>query len=267
MLTYFNVQFCLCLYCGDKLKRPMKTLVIIPSRLSAVRLPGKPLLKINGLSIISHVFKKAEEANIGEVFVATEDQEIFDDVRQNGGQAILTKDQHKTGTDRIYEALKQIDNSNIDLIMNLQGDEPLIDIDDIINLNNQMIKNNSQLGTLGAKISDRKLYKNQNVVKVTTKEELNNSNFQEASNFSREISDQDKNIYHHLGIYCFQKKTLKKFVSYEQSPNEIKTKLEQLRALDNGIKINVALAKSSPIGVDTMEDYVAIKKIMEYKNE
>ena len=85
----------------------MKTLVIIPSRLSAKRLPGKPLLKINDISIISHVFKKAEEANIGEVVVAAEDQEIIDDVRQNGGQAILTKNSHKTGTDRIYEALQK----------------------------------------------------------------------------------------------------------------------------------------------------------------
>ena len=95
----------------------MKTLVIIPSRLSATRLPGKPLLKINGLSIISHVYKKAEEANIGEVVVATEDQEIIDDVKQNGGQAILTKKHHKTGTDRIHEALQIIGSSNIDLVI------------------------------------------------------------------------------------------------------------------------------------------------------
>ena len=111
----------------------MKTLVIIPSRLSATRLPGKPLLKINGLSMISHVFKKAEEANIGEVFVATEDQEIIDDVQKNGGQAILTKDNHKTGTDRIYEAFEKLGKSDIELVMNLQGDEPLMDIEDIRN--------------------------------------------------------------------------------------------------------------------------------------
>ena len=109
----------------------MKTIVIIPSRLSATRLPGKPLLKINGLSIISHVFKKAEEANIGEVIVATEDKEIMEDVKKNGGQAILTENKHKTGTDRIFEALKKINISNIELVMNLQGDEPLIDVNDI----------------------------------------------------------------------------------------------------------------------------------------
>ena len=91
----------------------MKTIILIPSRLSATRLPGKPLLKINGLSMISHVFKKAEEANIGEVIVAAADQEIADDVKQNGGQAILTKKEHKTGTDRVFEALQKIDSSNV----------------------------------------------------------------------------------------------------------------------------------------------------------
>ena len=130
----------------------MKTIIIIPSRLSASRLPGKPLLKINGLSIISHVLKKAQQANIGDVVVATEDNEILEEVKKNGGQAILTAHWHKTGTDRIYEALQKIKNSNIDLIMNLQGDEPLINIDDIKNLNNQMIKNESQLGTLASRI-------------------------------------------------------------------------------------------------------------------
>jgi len=244
----------------------MKTLVIIPSRLSAKRLPGKPLLKINGKSMISHVLRKAEEANIGEVIVAAEDQEIIDDVKKNGGQALLTKNYHKTGTDRIYEALQKYGSSNIDLIMNLQGDEPLMNIHDIKNLNNQMRINNSQLGTLASKILDKGLYDNKNVVKVKTKENFDNSNFPEAVNFMRKILEQRENIYHHLGIYCYQKETLEKFVSFNQTPNEIKNKLEQLRALDNNIKINVALAKSSPIGVDTQEDFVAIKKIMEYKS-
>ena len=244
----------------------MKTLVIIPSRLTAMRLPGKPLLKINGLSIISHVFRKAEEANIGEVLVATEDQEIIEDVKQNGGQAILTSNEHKTGTDRIYEAIQKLGRSDIDYIMNLQGDEPLMNIEDIKNLNNKMIQTKSQLGTLASNISDDKLYDDQNVVKVITKESLDISEFPEALDFIRKTSNVSENIYHHLGIYCYQLETLKKFVSYDQSHNEIKNKLEQLRALDNNIKINVALAKSSPIGVDTQEDFVAIKKIMEYKS-
>ena len=244
----------------------MKTLVIIPSRLSATRLPGKPLLKINGISMISHVLKKAVEANIGEVIVAAEDQEIIDDVKKNGGQAVLTKREHKTGTDRIYEALKKFNDKDIDLVMNLQGDEPLMNIEDIRNLKNQMVKNKSKLGTLASIITDQKMYENKNIVKVITKNKLNNSNFSDAKNFMRKISKYSENIYHHLGIYCYEKNTLENFVSLNQSSNELKYKLEQLRALDNNIKINVALAVSSSIGVDTEEDFVAIKKIMEYKS-
>ena len=117
----------------------MKTLTIIPSQLSATRLPGKPLLKINNLSIISHVFRRAQEANIGDVVVAAEDQEIVDDVIKNGGSAILTGKNHKTGTDRIYEAFKKLELKDVDLIMNLQGDEPAINIEDIINLNKKWL--------------------------------------------------------------------------------------------------------------------------------
>ena len=243
----------------------MKTLVIIPSRLSATRLPGKPLLKINGLSIISHVYKRAEKANIGEVIVAAEDKEIVEDVKTNGGNAILTSKKNKTGTDRIYEAFKILDRNDIELIMNIQGDEPEIDINDIKKLNNNMINNkNAKIGTLAAKISDIKMYENQNVVKVKTKESFEQNSFPIVDNFFRNI-EKNKNIFHHIGIYCYEVETLKNFVSFNQSKNELINKLEQLRALDNNIHINVALANSSPIGVDTKEDYLAIKKIIEYK--
>jgi 3-deoxy-manno-octulosonate cytidylyltransferase (CMP-KDO synthetase) len=242
----------------------MKTLTIIPSRLSATRLPSKPLLKINDISIISHVFKRAEEANIGEVVVAAEDQEIVDDVVKNGGRAILTSRNHKTGTDRIYEAFKKLEVNDVDLIMNLQGDEPAIDIDDIISLNKKMVINQSKMGTLAAKMKNLKELDNENIVKVITNENLNNDKFSRAKNFLRKSSEA-ANIYHHIGIYCYSTETLKKFVELNQSKNEIENRLEQLRALDNDIEINVTLASSSPIGVDTEEDYLALKKIMEYK--
>ena len=244
----------------------MNTLIIIPSRLSASRLPGKPLLKINGLSIISHVYKKAQKADIGEVFVAAEDQEIIEDVRKNGGEAILTSNNHKTGTDRIYEALVKLGRTDIDLVMNLQGDEPLMNIDDIQNLNSYMISAKRDLGTLAAKINDKTFFENQNIVKVITEQSLDNSKFPKAFNFTRKLDKENNHAYHHLGIYCFNVEVLKRFISLNQSQNEIKNRLEQLRALDNNININVALAKSSPIGVDTEEDFMAIKKIMEYKS-
>ena len=244
----------------------MKTLVIIPSRLSASRLPGKPLLKINGLSIISHVFKKAQEANIGDVFVATEDQEIIEDVKKNGGEAILTNNNHKTGTDRIYEAFAKLGRTDIDLIMNLQGDEPLMNIEDIQKLNNHMIQTKRDLGTLAAKIYNKKVFENHDIVKVITEESLDDTKFPRAINFMRKLDKENNQAYHHLGIYCYNVEILKRFISFKQSQNEIENRLEQLRALDNNINVNVALAKSSPIGVDTKEDFMAIKKIMEYKS-
>ena len=244
----------------------MKTLVIIPSRLSASRLPGKPLLKINGLSIISHVYKKAQEANIGEVFVAAEDQEIIEDVKKNGGEAILTNNNHKTGTDRIYEAFVKLGRTDIDLIMNLQGDEPLMNIEDIQKLNKHMIQTKRDLGTLAAKINNKKVFENQDIVKVITEESLDDTKFPRAINFMRKLDKENNQAYHHLGIYCYNVEILKRFISLKQSQNEIENRLEQLRALDNNINVNVALAKSSPIGVDTEEDFMAIKKIMEYKS-
>ena len=244
----------------------MKTLVIIPSRLSASRLPGKPLLKINGLSIISHVYKKAQEANIGEVFVAAEDQEIIEDVKKNGGEAILTNNNHKTGTDRIYEAFVKLGRTDIDLIMNLQGDEPLMNIEDIQKLNKHMIQTKRDLGTLAAKINNKKVFENHDIVKVITEESLDDTKFPRAINFMRKLDKENNQAYHHLGIYCYNVEVLKRFISFKQSQNEIENRLEQLRALDNNINVNVALAKSSPIGVDTKEDFMAIKKIMEYKS-
>ena len=243
----------------------MKTVIIIPARLSATRLPGKPLLKINEISIISHVFKKAKESNIGQVIVAAEDQEIVNDVINNGGNAILTSNKHNTGTDRIYEAYKKLNLNNIDLIMNLQGDEPAINIQDIVNLNQMMIDHKAEIGTLAAKIQSKSDLTNENIVKVVTQNNLEDEPFSNAKQFLRK-SEHVLNIYHHIGIYCYSTKILKNFVELAQSKNEIENRLEQLRALDNNIKINVALADKAPIGVDTEEDYLALKKIMEYKS-
>jgi len=231
----------------------------------ATRLRGKPLLEINKLPIICHVVKKAQESGIGEVFVATEDKEIVTAVEKNGGSAILTGI-HKTGTDRIFEAFKKLKVQDVKYVLNLQGDEPMIDPKDIINLNNLMIKNEANIGTLASLIENESILNNKNIVKVATKEKLMKGIFSQAITFSRKnISKVNPNIYHHIGIYAYKVSSLEKFVSLKQSNNEIQNQLEQLRALDNNIKINVTLAKSSPIGIDTEEDYLALKKIMEYK--
>ena len=244
-----------------------KTLILIPSRMAATRLPGKPLLKINNLSIISHVFKRAQEADIGEVVVATEDKEVLEDVLKNGGKGILTSSNHKTGTDRIFEAYKKLDIKNIDYIINLQGDERNIDKIDIINLNNLMVYNNTEIGTLAAIIKDNKMQNNKNVVKVITESKLEDNDFTLALNFTREnLSKISENIYHHIGIYSYKVSVLEKLVNLKQTDNELEQSLEQLRAIDNNIAIDVILANSSPIGVDTEKDFMEIKKIMNYKN-
>jgi len=234
--------------------------------MAASRLKGKPLLEINNVPIICHVLNKAKETGL-EAIVATEDKEIVTAVEQNGGGKAILTGNHKTGTDRIFEAFKKLKIKNVDYILNLQGDEPMIDPKDIINLNKLMIKNNSDIGTLASEIKKGTMLSNENIVKVITEKKLENNNFVQALNFSRkDLKKENSNIYHHIGIYCYKVSVLEKFINLDQTKNEIKNRLEQLRALDNNIKINVALAESSPIGIDTKEDYLALKKIMEYKS-
>ena len=242
------------------------TVILIPSRLAATRLPNKPLLKINNLSIINHVYKIAKSSLIGESYVATGDKEIFEEVTKLGGKCILTKKDHKTGTDRIFEAYQELRDDNIEYVINLQGDEPMLDIEDVTNLLKKTIKKKSKISTLACQIEDEKFFLNKNVVKVTTKEELHQNNLSIATSFTREIKNTQKNIYHHIGIYIYNVTYLERFVQLEQTQNEKLQKLEQLRLMDNNIEIDVGLAKTKPIGVDTDEDYLEIKKIMEYKN-
>ena len=241
-----------------------KTVIIIPSRLSAKRLPNKPLLKINDKPMVTQVYERAMEANIGEVYVATPDQKIIDVINNFSGKTIITKDNHKTGSDRVYEAFNKIDDKNIDFIINLQGDMPNIEPENIFKLNNLMKKNDSGIGTLGAKIMNNNEMSDENIVKVKTKETLNKKNSSSAIDFFRKKNDQNThNLYHHLGIYIYKVKILEKIVMLKQTFNEKKIKLEQLRALENHINIQTILAQKCSIGVDTEEDYLKIKKIME----
>jgi len=243
-----------------------KTIILIPSRLAATRLPNKPLLKINNISIINHVYEKAKSSKIGDVFVATGDKEIFDEVRKINGNCVLTEKDHKTGTDRIFEAYKKLDIKDVDYVINLQGDEPMIDIEDIKNLNSNGIKYKSEIATLACKIKDKNILNQSNIVKVITDEKISKENMSSANTFLRKISfNYEANIYHHIGIYMYKVSILEKLVNLKQSKNEIDHRLEQLRAIDNNMKINVILANSSPIGVDTEEDFLELKKIMNYK--
>ena len=236
------------------------SIIIIPSRLAATRLPQKPLIKINNKTLIMHVYEKAIQSQIGEVYVATCDEEIASEVKKNGGKFIMTNINHTTGTDRVFEASQKLNLKDIDFILNVQGDEPMINPLDIRNLNKLSKENNFNISTLAYKIKKKEDYDNENIVKVITKNKISDNSVSEALNFRRVIKENSSsNIYHHFGIYLYKYSALKKFVNFEKSKNETKERLEQLRAIDNNIKINVILAKYFSSGIDTkkdLEDYI-----------
>ena len=236
------------------------SIIIIPSRLAATRLPQKPLIKINNKTLIMHVYEKAIQSQIGEVYVATCDEEIASEVKKNGGKFIMTDINHTTGTDRVFEASQKLDLKDIDFILNVQGDEPMINPLDIRNLNKLSKENNFNISTLAYKIKKKEDYDNENIVKVITKNKISDNSASEALNFQRVIKENSSsNIYLHFGIYLYKYSALKKFVNFEKSKNETKERLEQLRAIDNNIKIDVIMAKYFSSGIDTkkdLEDYI-----------
>ena len=237
-----------------------KSVIIIPSRLASTRLPNKPLIKINNKSLIMHVYDKAIKSNLGDVYVATCDKEIADELDKNGGKFIMTSLSHKSGTDRVYEACKKLNLQNIDFVINLQGDEPMINPEDLRNLNTISKNNNLGFSTLAFNIKNKYDYINNNIVKVLTRNEISFSSFAIANHFSRKIINNVDNVYHHYGVYLYKYSVLEKYVNLKQSDNEKKESLEQLRALDNNISIHVILAKHYSVGIDTKQDIDNYKK-------
>ncbi len=239
------------------------TVILIPSHLRATRLPNKPLLLINDKPMIVHCWQRAVESKVGDVYVATADEEIAKIITAVGGKSILTSKEHKTGTDRIYEAIENNFSKKPKNIINLQGDMPNID-PLAIKLLNKFIKNNSyEIATLATKLNSKKDLENKNIVKVETKKEMQINNFSNALDFFRLKDINQKNFYyHHIGIYGYQYETLKKFISLKRSDNEIARSLEQMRAMDNNISLIVGLTDSYPLGVDTIEDLEEIRNIM-----
>ena len=239
------------------------TVILIPSHLRATRLPNKPLLLINDKPMIVHCWQRAVESKVGDVYVATADEEIAKIITAVGGKSILTSKEHKTGTDRIYEAIENNFSKKPKNIINLQGDMPNID-PLAIKLLDKFIKNNSyEIATLATKLNSKNDLENKNIVKVETKKEMQINNFSNALDFFRVKDINQKNFYyHHVGIYGYQYETLKKFISLKRSDNEINRSLEQMRAMDNDISISVGLTDSYPLGVDTIEDLEEIRNIM-----
>ena len=239
------------------------TAIIIPTRLGAKRFPNKPLAEINNLPMIIHVLNRAKESKVGEVIVATPDDEIVQIVKKNGGKAILTKTEHLSGSDRVYEAYIKIFENDVDLIINLQGDMPNIKPGSISQLASLVRENNCDIGTLASYITNKEEITDPNVVKVHTDKTLKHDNFLEAKDFFRIKKDSnDEKIYHHIGIYAFTNIALTKYVKLARSKLEIERNLEQMRAMENNFIIKVGLYDSVPLGVDTKEDLVKISKGM-----
>ena len=162
-----------------------KTIILIPSRLSATRLPNKPLLKINGLSIIQHVYNRAKESGVGKVYVATGDKNIAEDIKKINGKCIITKKNHKTGTDRIFEAYKKIRHKgDCEYVINLQGDEPFVNPLDITNLNHKIKSKNSDIGTLASKVK-KEQFSDTSIVKVITEDNIVKKKISRAKKFTR----------------------------------------------------------------------------------
>ncbi len=239
------------------------TAIIIPTRLDAKRFQNKPLAKINDIPMIVHVLNRAKESQVGEVFVATPDNEIIDIVKKNGGQAILTKSNHLSGSDRVYEAyLKQLKDT-VDLIINLQGDMPNIKPSSISKLEKLMRLNDCDIGTLASFIKNKEEIIDANIVKVLVDQELKNNSFLHAKDFFRIKKDlKNEKIYHHIGIYAFTTIALTKYVKLSRSKFEISRHLEQMRAMENNLVIKVGLSNSTPLGVDTKEDLRKVIKEM-----
>ena len=239
------------------------TAIIIPTRLAAQRFPNKPLAKINNLPMIIHVLNRAKESKVGEVIVATPDHEIFQIVNENGGKAVLTKQDHVSGSDRIYEVYFKNLKNNVDLIINLQGDLPNIKSDSIFKLEKFMRTYNCDIGTLASPLVDNKDIIDPNIVKVLVDEDLDNSNFLDVKDFFRKKNNlKNEKIYHHIGIYAFTNVALTKYVKLSRSILEIERNLEQMRAMDNNFNIKVGLSDSSPLSVDTKEDLIKVTKEM-----
>ena len=210
-----------------------------------------------------HVYEKAIKSQIGEVYVATCDKEIASEVEKNKGNFIMTDRKHSNGTERVYEASKKLDLNDEDFIINLQGDEPMINPTDIINLNNISKENGINISTLAFNIKNKEDFMDENIVKVVTKNKISNKTTQEALNFYRFIKNINvSNIYHHFGIYLFRFSALENFVALKKSQNELNYRMEQLRAIDNNMKIEVILANYFSSGIDTKKDLDEYIKIL-----
>ena len=233
-----------------------KNLIIIPSRMQSQRLPGKPLLDIEGIPMVIRVAQQAIQSNSGEVWIACCDDEVYKTAKNYGINVIKTKADHNSGSDRIYEAFKSLDKSNkIETIINLQGDMPTISSDIISNLVKLKESIPSDIFTLANEINDEVAKLDKDIVKVVISKNKN-TKYGRALYFSRSLIPFGVGpVYHHIGIYAYSRNSLERFINLKQSSLEKRESLEQLRALEDNMDIKVGIVEDSPIGVDNLADF------------
>ncbi|MBX3582996.1 MAG: 3-deoxy-manno-octulosonate cytidylyltransferase [Rhizobiaceae bacterium] len=240
----------------------MSTIVLIPARMASTRLPGKPLADIAGMPMILHVAQRARESGLGRVAVATDAPEVAEVVRRDGFEAVMTRSNHPSGSDRIYEALGALDpNRSVDVIVNVQGDLPTIDPAAIRAVLKPFENKATDIATLGVEIVRDEEKTNPNVVKIVGSP-LSPTRLR-ALYFTRATAPWgDGPLYHHIGLYAYRRPALERFVALPASALEQRERLEQLRALETGMRIDAELIRSVPLGVDTPEDLERARKIL-----
>ncbi len=241
---------------------PEHTLVIIPARMASARLPGKPLADIGGEPMVVWVARQAALANVGRVAVATDSREIADVVEAAGFEAVMTRDDHQSGSDRVFEAVMKMDpEARAGVILNVQGDIPAIEPEAIRRAALPLLTSKADLATLAVVISDEAEKINPSIVKVIGTPI--GEGLLRALYFTRVTAPYgDGPLYHHIGLYAWRRSALQRFVSLPPSTLEKRESLEQLRALEDGMRIDVAIVDSVPLGVDTPADLERARQIL-----
>ena len=240
-----------------------RAIIVIPARMQATRLPGKPLADIHGTPMIIHVWRRAMASEIGRVVIATDTEEIAAVVRKAGGEAVLTRADHASGSDRVFEAVNKVDpEGDVDIVINLQGDLPTLEPRLIDVCSRPLAGKATHIATLAAEITEPGEGTNPNVVKIVGTP-TSRPDVLRALYFTRAPAPHgDGPLYHHIGIYAYKRSALERFVSLRPSPLERREKLEQLRALEDGMRIDVAIVDSVPLGVDTPADLERARQIL-----
>lgn len=237
-------------------------LVLVPARMASTRLPGKPLAEIGGVPMIVQVMRRAMEADCGRVIVASDSKEINDAVHDHGGEAVMTRSDHQSGSDRIFEALETVDpDGAASTIVNVQGDLPTIDPASIRACMHVLDDAAVDFSTLACQITEESERSNPNVVKLVGTHSAVNT--MRALYFTRATAPWGEGpLYHHIGLYAWRRETLARFVALPPSVLEMREKLEQLRGLESGMRCDAALVDVVPLGVDTPEDLERARKVL-----